>query len=133
MTPFDAGLLAQTLTLIEEIDPSANGTEGTPDAAERYAIRNRLVWGALAIATRGGYDCGVALDPDEPDWPVVYIELPTGQVSWHLPCWNGEWDGHNGATKAERIRAFAAAPESVTFADRRAVADPSVDLKADKS
>jgi len=113
VTPADRMLLAQTLALVEEIDPSAHGAENHPDAPDRYAHRNALIWQALAIAARGGYDAGVAIDPSEPAWPVVYIVLPrVGQVSWHLPAWRGEWDGHNGSTKSARIRDFiAAGPE----------------------
>lgn len=110
MTPADRTLLAQTLALIEETDPSAHGAENHPTAAERYADRNRMVLQALAIAARGGYDAGVAIDPAQPDWPVVYIVLPdVGQVSWHIPAWAGEWDGHDGPAKSDRIRSFIAA------------------------
>ncbi len=48
---------------------------------------------------------------------VVFIDLPTGQVSWHLhkdelvnfpgvEPYPGEWDGHTSAEKYERIRKF---------------------------
>lgn len=103
MTPNDETLLAQTLDLIERVDPSAHGTEHAPDAEDRYADRNRLIYGALAIAARGGLNAGVAIDPNEPAWPVAYIDLPTGQVSWHLPRYPGTWDGHDGPTKTARI------------------------------
>lgn len=54
-------------------------------------------------------------DPAEPDWPVLYINLPTGQCTWHI----GEndidlfahvrrdvyepWDGHTTEEKYARV------------------------------
>lgn len=55
-------------------------------------------------------------DKDAPDWPVVYVELPTGQASWHVAVedfWLFEgvpkvegylWDGHDTAEKYGRVR-----------------------------
>lgn len=56
-------------------------------------------------------------DPDEPDWPVVIIETPTGQMSWHIApddvhlfehvmetdrmCRG--WDGHSTTEKYRRL------------------------------
>jgi len=45
---------------------------------------------------------------------VIYIDLPSGQVSWHLPdrdlryfgdqpVYEGEWDGHSTETKYKRV------------------------------
>jgi hypothetical protein len=62
---------------------------------------------ALAVAVLEGWRGGIKLDPQEPDWPVVYIELPTGQVSWHVPAYAGEWDRHDTEEKYRRCRAFA--------------------------
>jgi hypothetical protein len=54
------------------------------------------------------------------DWhQCVYIDLPTGQVSWHfhdsqaylfdgLPPYDGEWDGHDTAEKYRRVAALEA-------------------------
>jgi hypothetical protein len=66
---------------------------------------------ALAI----GLKVGLINDPDEPDWPVMMIDLPTGQVGWHLPKediignwpqYNGNWDGHSLEEKRERLHRF---------------------------
>ena len=57
-------------------------------------------------------------DPEEPDWMVVYIETPCGQLSWHIAPGDvslfhhvgmvapGEvqWDGHSTPEKFERMR-----------------------------
>lgn len=58
-------------------------------------------------------------DPDEPGWPVLYIELHEGQVSWHFSpedahmlrhVRNGEpeqeWDGHSQADRSERLERY---------------------------
>lgn len=85
---------------------------------ELYDERARVVV-ALALASRAlGYRIGFAVDPKEPDWPVLFIDLPTGQVSWHLTQaqrvdlagdigdYGGVWDGHSTTEKYERLRAW---------------------------
>jgi hypothetical protein len=53
-------------------------------------------------------------DPDNPGWPVIFIGLPTGQVSWHInpadldlfahvPARTAHWDGHTTAEKYQRL------------------------------
>lgn len=71
-----------------------------------YDTRFRLVWQAVDLARAVGYPAGVRIDPAEPEWPVVYIELPTGQVSWHMPQHPEPWDGHDTAEKYRRVREF---------------------------
>lgn len=72
-----------------------------------YTARYRFVIGAMYAALRAGYAAGIALDPAEPEWPVVYIELPTGQVSWHMPAHPIPWDQHTTAEKYNRCHAYA--------------------------
>lgn len=77
-----------------------------------YAERNAVVL-AFAVAMRElGWPIGKAVDPTEPDWPVLLIETPRGQVSWHfqahdLPAWVPEhphpWDGHSTDEKYRRL------------------------------
>ncbi|MFE3461381.1 hypothetical protein ACFXKD_27875 [Nocardiopsis aegyptia] len=61
-------------------------------------------------------------DPDEPAWPVITVSTPAGQMTWHLspddldlvahvPVVSADdpraaWDGHDTATKYERLRAL---------------------------
>jgi hypothetical protein len=40
------------------------------------------VQAAAVMAVKLGYRVGVK---DDPEWPILYIDLPTGQVFWHLP------------------------------------------------
>lgn len=53
-------------------------------------------------------------DPDAPGWPVLYVTLPTGQVSWHIapgdldllhhvPAGQATWDGHDTTEKYRRL------------------------------
>lgn len=54
-------------------------------------------------------------DPNEPDWAVLYVYTPEGQLSWHispddmdlfehLAIVSGvEWDGHTTEEKYERL------------------------------
>lgn len=73
-----------------------------------YDARYPLVWQALALALAAGHAAGVRIDAAEPEWPVVYIELPTGQVSWHMPQHPVPWDEHDTDEKYRRVRAFVA-------------------------
>ena len=73
-----------------------------------YEVRYRLVLKALWQAVWMGLSAGIRIDPEQPHWPVVYIELPHGQVSWHLPAHSLPWDGHTTAEKYARTRAFIA-------------------------
>lgn len=85
--------LAHVLTLIEQNDAN-------------YDRRYGLVFRALSIALQLGYTAGVRIDPKEPDWPVVFIELPTGQVTWHVTPHPVEWDNHTTEEKYQRVRAY---------------------------
>lgn len=87
--------LKEMLTEIEEHD-------------QDYEPRYVLVLLALAAAASCGLPAGFAIDPAEPDWPVAFIELPTGQVSWHMPAHKTPY-GHSTPEKYERTRAFVSA------------------------
>ena len=60
---------------------------------------------------------------DEAWHNCIYIDLPTGQVSWHihdremvqfshLPSYEGEWDGHDTPEKYRRLAALATTKET---------------------
>lgn len=103
-----------------------------------YAERNMVVAGLAVLAMQQGWTVGVGLhDPSdvawEPEWrSIVFIDLPTGQVSWHvheemmglfrsLPVYPGQWDGH---TTAEKYRRLAALRFWVHAKDQAAGAEP---------
>lgn len=71
-----------------------------------YDIRWGYVLQALRHARRLGFPCGFRPDPKDPEWCVAFIELPTGQVSWHMPPHPNPWDGHTTEEKYARIRAY---------------------------
>ncbi len=80
-----------------------------------YRDRNLLAQLAAVLAQRCGLHVGTGVDAEEPDWPVIYIDLPSGQVSWHIPSaelvarldpYGRDWDKHDGPEKEHRIRAF---------------------------
>ena len=84
------------------------------DAA--YEERNKVV-AALAKLFPSGV-AKTAIEGWSEDWHgCVYIDLPTGQVSWHfhdsqaylfdgLPSYPGTWDGHDTPEKYRRLAAL---------------------------
>ena len=88
-----------------------------------YLERNKLV--ALLSKVFPSGKKKTAIEGWSEDWHgCVYIDLPTGQASWHyhdsqsdlfahLPEYQGTWDGHTTDEKYERISQFAsgAAPQ----------------------
>lgn len=57
-------------------------------------------------------------DPNEPDWAVLYIQGPKGQMSWHISpddmdlfehlaiVPGVQWDGHTTQEKYDRLHAI---------------------------
>ncbi len=78
------------------------------DKIRDYDTRNKLNLQALVLADRLGYPTGIRFDPDEPEWPVLYIVLPhgIGQVAWHVPAGAEKYDGHTNEEKEERCKKF---------------------------
>lgn len=79
-----------------------------------YAVRYGLVLEAMNLAHKAGYPAGFGWDSSEdPELDgfrvVAYIQLPTGQVSWHMPEHGHPWDGHTTEEKHTRIHAYCAA------------------------
>ena len=97
--------------------------EARKDAA--YLERNQVV-AALARVFPSGI-ARTAIEGWSEDWHgCVYIDLPTGQVSWHyhdsqaylfegLPPYAGAWDGHD---TPEKYRRLAALDTSISAARR---------------
>jgi len=88
--------------------------EARKDAA--YLERNQVV-AALAKCFPSGV-ARTAIEGWSEDWHgCVYIDLPTGQASWHfhdsqaylfegLPPYTGKWDGHDTPEKYRRLAAL---------------------------
>lgn len=85
-----------------------------------YKERAQCVVALARIAKGLGYAVGFAEDVERSGWPVLYIELPTGQVSWHFTSGDREeyaadildnpdikWDGHSTPEKYARLAAWS--------------------------
>jgi hypothetical protein len=91
---------------------------------DAYFDRNQAVQAMAKMARQLGMKVGLQRDPNEPGWPVLTIDLPTGQVGYHLPEdqvvgdwpeYEKEWDGHSLAEKRDRVARFLAGEERVAF------------------
>lgn len=104
--------------LIDYAAACVRGMEARKDAA--YLERNQVV-AALAKAFPSGV-ARTAIEGWSEDWHgCVYVDLPTGQASWHfhdsqanlfdgLPQYHGDWDGHTTEEKYRRLAALQVAP-----------------------
>lgn len=93
-------------------------TEQANDHAEAmnsvYRERAQCVALIASMALTMGHKAGVVWDTFANAWHIVYVDLPTGQVSWHfseadaglfahLPTYDGVWDGHSTEEKYMRV------------------------------
>jgi hypothetical protein len=113
--------------------PALADMEARKDAA--YLERNRVV-AALAKCFPSGV-ARTAIEGWSEDWHgCVYIDLPTGQASWHfhdsqahlfagLPPYTKPWDGHDTDEKYRRVDALAAGAGAATPASTPAAAPTS--------
>jgi len=68
-----------------------------------YAVREGLVYKAIALAKELGMEAGCRFDPTSPDWPVFCIDLPHfGEVSWHCPAYSKPYVEYDTLTKYDR-------------------------------
>lgn len=90
----------------------------TSELDEVYAERNAVVLAFATLARALGWHVGKAVDASEPGWPVLLIDTPEGQVSWHfkaddmpsdMPVYRGHWDGHDTPEKYDRLKRLVAA------------------------
>ena len=77
-----------------------------------YDERNVLAFAFAELARDRGWEVGVRFFVDDPLWPILYVETPAGQVSFHVPAnevpegypeHTKEWDGHNSTDKLDRL------------------------------
>lgn len=83
-----------------------------------YSERNKMLAALCKMAIASGITAGIGQhvgEDWEDDWRnIVFIDLPSGQVSFHihdsetplfefLPDYNGEWDGHDTEAKWQRL------------------------------
>ena len=102
----------------------ANALEAVEDEKEEaYLDRNYLAVLAETLARKLGLNTGYAYDKTTPGYLVLYIDLPEGQISYHLPRNFLEenvrtirryepyrlgpvWDGHSKFEKRRRIQEY---------------------------
>lgn len=83
-----------------------------------YNERNMCISLIAKMAQAMGYVAGLGKhegpDSDPEFQDIVFIDLPSGQVSWHvhkdemylfdfLPTYAGKWDGHSTSVKYNRV------------------------------
>ena len=88
---------------------------------ELYSERAQCVAAFLRAARAFGHEAWWATDPEAPGFPLVFVELGEGQVSWHFaqsdfdtliaPLYLEKrdvsgWDGHDSTTKYQRLNAW---------------------------
>lgn len=91
----------------------------SPESVDNAVYRERA---HLVAHLAAGYPSALVYgaDPLTPNWPVIFIRLPTGQVSWHISpddldlFANVErgievWDGHDTTEKYRRVDAHTRA------------------------
>jgi hypothetical protein len=111
-------LIAASIRLSSRIDLDSDGYVDRIEKLEAarngaYTERNRLVAFLTSIYPSGVRKTAIP-GWDEAWHGCVYIDLPTGQASWHfhdseahlfahLTPYDGEWDGHTTEEKYERL------------------------------
>jgi hypothetical protein len=105
---------------MQQLDSDAEYKTLLKQKDDAYAERNKCValLARMAIATGLKAGLGKHDEKDESwddDWRnIVFVELPSGQVSWHiqetelpmfsfLPVYSGTWDGHTTSEKYQRV------------------------------
>lgn len=122
----DEAQAAVVAALAEDFRDLAAGDEPAPaEEALRPVYRERA---HLVAHLAGLYPSVIAFsDPEEPEWPVVYVDTPAGQCSWHLSLADldlfghveqvpaddprAQWDGHTTEEKYQRLAALRELPE----------------------
>lgn len=84
-----------------------------------YRQRNEAALGMARMAMALGMPVGVLEDKTRAGFPyLLYIDLPTGQVSWHFMAmdrdllspfqkYEREWDGHDDDERSRRLISFS--------------------------
>lgn len=96
---------------------------GSPESDEEkdleavYEDRNLLACAVAELLPAGLAGWTPAPDTDGDEWAIVWIETPSGQMSWHVPRElaerlvprndDYEWDGHDRDEKNDRLADWA--------------------------
>ncbi|MFE2539022.1 hypothetical protein [Actinacidiphila glaucinigra] len=108
----------------EAIPPALPGGSPSEDQIDIYTERAHLL--AVLVALFGGVLSYA--DRSNPGWPVLYIESPAGQLSWHInpeDVWlfdqvpvieDYPWDRHTTVAKYRRVREVIGQLPKLTYA-----------------
>jgi hypothetical protein len=108
MTKCDIELAKALLKIQRQDDEATNPDYGTERQSIHYDNRAFFLMEAISLAHQCGYKAGIRIDPDDLNWPVVFIELPTGQISYHIKQHSIPWDGHTTEQKCLRLLSHVA-------------------------
>lgn len=116
LTASSVGAAPQTYNLVIPFMEYCTCTLEELDAriTNAYTERDKCIALLTQMAQKLGLNTGIRTDDLDPSWPIVYIDLPSGQVSWHvnehelpwfahLPLYEKAWDGHATEEKYERV------------------------------
>lgn len=112
----DTGSLVNYFLASQQIERDWEALKAQKDDA--YAERDKCLVLMALMAQRLGLKVGIGQHVGE-DWDddwrnILFIDLPTGQVSWHIHdsetlwfyfvgAYDGEWDGHTTDEKYRRV------------------------------
>lgn len=94
-------------------EAAADAVAGPIEAERDKAYRERA---ALVAYLTANYPSVMLTDSAEPDWPIVFVSTPSGQMSWHIAATDTDlfqhvpatteptWDGHTTEQKYQRLR-----------------------------
>lgn len=97
-----------------EVDDLTKVSDGYHTIEELYEHRN-LLFINFVLAVKDKYEVLWRSDDYTPGWFIVYVELPTGQISYHLPdnyheyikdfpeASDSYWDGHTSEDVQRRL------------------------------
>lgn len=95
------------LRVVEQDLVAKKDTITEEERQNAYLARNGYIYQAVGNATLLGYETGIRYDPNDPEWPVLFIVIPVGgerlQVSWHLYNRAIPYDGESPETYRQRI------------------------------
>lgn len=72
---------------------------------KNYKIRETLLFKAMCEAKLLGLVCGIRV-VDDINWPVLFTNLPTGEISWHIEAIDQKYSGYSTQDKFDRINKY---------------------------
>jgi hypothetical protein len=86
------------------------------DCSDAYFDRNQVVLALCAMLQKSGINVGWIDDREDADYIIMFVDLLSGQVSYHIPRnelnlqywpqYKGNWDFHTTPQKRDRLYFF---------------------------